>query len=114
MAEAAPEPEKLRFLTPEKCFAVREQYGTPCYVYDEASLRSRAQKATSFPNAYGLHARFAMKAAPNAAILKVFHELGMWIDASSGFEVGRALSVGFEPEKISLSTQELSPGRVCH
>ena len=76
-------------------------------MYDEASLRSRAEKATSFPNAYGLHARFAMKAAPNAAILNVFQEAGMWIDASSGYEVGRALSAGFEPEKISLSTQEL-------
>eukprot|EP01047_Picozoa_sp_COSAG01_P140791 COSAG01_NODE_71743_length_255_cov_0.570513_1_plen_60_part_10 len=60
-------------------------------MYDEASLRSRAEKATSFPNAYGLHARFAMKAAPNAAILNVFKEAGMWIDASSGYEVGRAL-----------------------
>lgn len=106
---APPEPEKLRFLTPEKCFAVREQFGTPCYVYDEASLRSRAEKALSFPNAYGLHARFAMKAAPNAAILKIFHELGMWIDASSGFEVARALAAGFEPEKICISAQELPP-----
>jgi diaminopimelate decarboxylase len=31
----------------------------------------------------------------------------MWIDASSGYEVGRAIEAGFEPEKISLSTQEL-------
>lgn len=140
--EAEPQKEELRFLTAEKCFEVREKFGTPCYVYDEASLRAQAQKAVvrkahaslsrltlarrqaevlfmltgvcvwvvwvqAFPNAYGLHARFAMKAAPNAAILKVFYEAGMWIDASSGHEVARALSAGFEPEKISLSTQEL-------
>ena len=48
-----------------------------------------------------------MKAAPNAAILKIFKQAGMWIDASSGYEVTRALQAGFEPEKISLSTQEL-------
>lgn len=105
--EAEPQKETLRFLTPEKCFEVREKFGSPCYVYDEASLRAQAAKAVAFPNAYGLHARFAMKAAPNAAILKVFYEAGMWIDASSGYEVGRALAAGFEPEKISLSTQEL-------
>jgi diaminopimelate decarboxylase len=103
----APKQETLRFLTPEKCFAVREQFGTPCYVYDEASLKAQAEKAVAFPTAFGLHARFAMKAAPNAAILKVFYDVGMWIDASSGHEVARALSAGFEPHKISLSSQEL-------
>ena len=82
----APKQETLRFLTPEKCFAVREQFGTPCYVYDEASLKAQAEKAVAFPTAFGLHARFAMKAAPNAAILKVFYDVGMWIDASSGPE----------------------------
>ena len=65
--EAEPQKETLRFLTPEKCFEVREKFGSPCYVYDEASLRAQAAKAVAFPNAYGLHARFAMKAAPNAA-----------------------------------------------
>ena len=49
MAEEAEAPaqEVLRFLTPEACFKVREQYGTPCYVYDEASLRAQAQKAVA-------------------------------------------------------------------
>jgi hypothetical protein len=45
--------EQLRFLTPEKALQVREGFGSPCYVYDEASLRENAAKATAFPNAYG-------------------------------------------------------------
>merc|ERR1712137_41549 len=48
-----------------------------------------------------------MKACPNAAILKYFHSRGIHIDASSGFEVKRAMSAGIPPENISLSTQEL-------
>ena len=67
---------------------MREQFGTPCYVYDEASLVANAEAAVGtdthnnhselpacplsrlpsvwsgclgFPNAFGLHARFAMK-----------------------------------------------------
>merc|ERR1712238_545339 len=48
-----------------------------------------------------------MKASPNGSILKIFNQKGIHIDASSGFEVRRALSVGIPPENISLSTQEL-------
>ena len=48
-----------------------------------------------------------MKAAPNAAILGLFDQQGLQIDASSGYEVRRALAAGIAVEKISLSTQEL-------
>eukprot|EP00929_Paragymnodinium_shiwhaense_P059825 TRINITY_DN2992_c0_g3_i4.p1 TRINITY_DN2992_c0_g3~~TRINITY_DN2992_c0_g3_i4.p1 ORF type:complete len:717 (-),score=208.90 TRINITY_DN2992_c0_g3_i4:384-2534(-) len=100
-------PDALRFLTPESARAIKEQFGTPTYVYDEKLLRDAAAKATNFPNAYGLTARFAMKAAPNKAILQLFDACGMHIDASSGYEVQRAVAAGVAPHKISLSTQEL-------
>lgn len=81
--------------------------GTPVYVYDESVLRSQARAALAFPRAYGLTVRYAMKACSNAAILEIFQQEGLHIDASSGFEVHRALRAGVAPEKISLSTQEL-------
>jgi diaminopimelate decarboxylase len=40
-------------------------------VYDMATLKDSALKALGFPNAFGLTVRYAMKASPNAAILKV-------------------------------------------
>jgi diaminopimelate decarboxylase len=43
----------------------------------------------AFPNAFGLTVRYAMKASPNAAILKVLRKAGLNIDASSGYEVRR-------------------------
>jgi diaminopimelate decarboxylase len=61
----------------------------------------------AFPNAFGLTVRFAMKACPNAAILKLFANLGLHFDASSGFEVRRALAAGIPASRISLSAQEL-------
>jgi diaminopimelate decarboxylase len=48
-----------------------------------------------------------MKAAPNAAILKLFSNAGLHIDASSGHEVRRAMAAGISADKISLSAQEL-------
>lgn len=99
--------EGLKFLTPEAVSAVRKQFGTPVYVYDAAGLQQSARQALAFPNAYGLTVRFAMKACPNAAHLRLFHSLGLHIDASSGHEVERALRAGVPAANISLSSQEL-------
>lgn len=102
----APKLEALRFLSPDKARQIANSFGTPCYVYDEAMLRRNAATATSFPNAFGLTARFAMKALPNAAVLQTFERAGMHIDASSGFECRRAMAAGLAAEKMSLSSQE--------
>lgn len=77
------------------------------YVYDEASLVAQAKKALGFPNAFGLTVRFAMKAASNRAILRLFNSLGLHIDASSAYEVERAMLAGIPADHISLSSQQL-------
>jgi diaminopimelate decarboxylase len=41
-------------------------------VYDLKTLAANADTALAFPHAYGLTARFAMKASPNKAILQLF------------------------------------------
>ena len=99
--------EKLRFLTAEQVQLIKAEYGTPAYVYDEATLKRQALSALDFPHAYGLTVRFAMKALPNAAVLQTFDRLGLHVDASSGFEVRRAIAAGVAAERISLSSQEI-------
>ncbi len=93
------------FLTPAQAAEVRDRFGTPCYVYDRATLEAQARTALAFPNAFGLTLRFAMKANPNHAILALFRSLGLHIDASSDHEVERALRVGFAPGHIQLTSQ---------
>ena len=102
MASGGDDVETLRFLTPKDCVAVKEKFGTPTYVYDLARLQEQATKAKAFPNAFGLTVRYAMKASPNAAILKVFRKAGLHIDASSGYEVHRAVKAGFQYDQLSL------------
>jgi diaminopimelate decarboxylase len=99
--------ETLRFLTPAQAAEVRKSFGTPAFVYSETALRRSAAACLAFPNAFGLTVRFAMKACSNAAVLRLFDSLGLHFDASSGWEVERALRAGIAPAKISLSTQEL-------
>ena len=96
------------FLTPElakKCVDVAG--GTPLYAYSMDKLNEAANACLAFPNAYGLTVRYAMKALPNAAILQFFNSKNIHIDASSGYEIRRAISAGIDPTHISLSTQEL-------
>ena len=95
------------FLPPAIAQKVAAEQGTPCYVYSQATLEAQGKAMLAFPNAYGLTVRFAMKACPNAAILKLFAQLGLHFDASSGFEVRRALAAGIPAARISLSAQEL-------
>ena len=96
-----------RFLDYTSAHAVAQNFGTPVYVYDQKTLEANAAAVLAFPNAFGLTARYAMKASPNAAILKIFAQAGLHIDASSGHEVHRAMAAGIAAEKISLSAQEL-------
>ncbi len=97
-------PRFLEYIAARK---IADDFGTPVYVYDEASLQANAAAALSFPHAFGLSVRYAMKSSPNASILKLFNKAGLSIDASSGYEVRRALAAGIPAENISLSTQEL-------
>ena len=102
-------PQKSVFLTPETAkTCVEVAGGTPLYAYSLEQLTKAADSCLAFPNAFGLTVRFAMKACPNASILKFFSSKGIHVDASSGYEARRAIyRAGIPPEHISLSTQEL-------
>jgi diaminopimelate decarboxylase len=93
------------FLTPEQAAEVRERFGTPCYVYDQTLLEAAARRALAFPAPYGFTLRYAMKANPSLGVLTVFRELGLHIDASSDFEVERAMRAGFAPHQVQLTSQ---------
>lgn len=93
------------FLTPEQAAEVRERFGTPCYVYDHATLEAAARRALAFPAPYGFTLRYAMKANPSRGILELFRRLGLHIDASSDHEVERALRAGFPGKCIQLTSQ---------
>ena len=97
----------MLFLQHDQIRELRAEYGTPLYVYDQSSLEKTAQEILDFPRAYGFTARYAMKALPTAAIVRLMNQLGLHIDASSGFEAERALMAGVKPDEIQISAQEL-------
>ncbi len=99
--------EQFAFLTLEQVQRIQREFGTPVFVYDERTLKRQTSAVLGFPNAYGLTARYAMKACPTAAIIQVLHQAGLQIDASSGFEAQRAMLAGVPPGHIQLTAQQL-------
>ena len=97
----------MRFLNESLIELIRERFGTPVYVYDQRELEAAADRVLAFPAPGRFVGRFAMKALPTAAVLRILDARGLHVDASSGFEAERALRAGIAPEKIQITAQEL-------
>lgn len=99
--------EKLNFLTKDQAQFIAKNFTLPVYVYSEEKLRKQARNVFDFPSAFWLKVRYAMKANPNINILKIFNNMGIWIDASSDCEARRALNAWVLAEYIQLTSQRL-------
>ncbi len=99
--------EKLAFLIESQVRDIQREFGTPVYVYDQLTLERQAKSVLNFPNPFGLIGRFAMKALPNAAVIRILNRAGLHIDASSGYEAERAMRAGVPADQIQLTTQQL-------
>lgn len=95
----------LPFASDPELAALAEHYGTPLYVHHENSYRQYGAEALRAPHAFGLSVRYAMKANSHRAILQIFDSMGIGIDASSYYEVRRALAAGIAAERIQLTSQ---------
>jgi diaminopimelate decarboxylase len=89
--------------------AIAEEFGTPCYVYDEAEIRSRCR---AYRNRFGDGVAYASKAFLCTAMAKIVAEEGLHIDVASGGELFVVLNAGFAPERVvfhgnNKSTAEL-------
>ncbi len=71
------------------------QHGTPLWVYDAATIRSRVATLQQFDTV-----RFAQKANSNTHLLRLLREQGVAVDAVSLGEIERALAAGFQPGLI--------------
>ena len=95
------------FLSDDAWKELAANFGSPIYVYDAKRLQARAAEVLAFPHAFGLTARYAMKANPNASIVRLLNEAGLHLDISSGYEAQRALLAGIPANHLSISSQEL-------
>ncbi len=100
--------DKIFFLEKDKLWQVAKAYGTPLYIYSERIIHEKAAILSEMPAPYGLTVRYAAKALTTRAILQTIDKLGLHFDASSAWEARRLIAAGVDPEKILLTSQELS------
>ena len=78
------------------------EFGTPLYLFDEASLREKSQE---FKHEFGSRYAnttvvYSCKAFVNKALLMLLQEEGIGLDVVSGGELGIARSVNFPMEQV--------------
>ena len=95
------------FLNDNQVRTIRAEFGSPVYVYDQRTLETQAEAVLNFPNAFGLTARYAMKALPNSTVIRILTQKGLHIDASSGYEAERAMRAGVPGPHIMLTAQQM-------
>jgi diaminopimelate decarboxylase len=80
------------------------EFGTPLYVFDEFTLRSRiAELKTEFGKRYPNTAvYYSAKAFTSKAMLQLVKEEGLGLDVVSGGELGFARSVDFPMEQVGF------------
>ena len=84
------------------------RFGSPVFVYDEKVLHAAVTELQEMiPPSHTFTPRFALKALPTQAILRLFSSWGIHFDVSSGYEIERAKLAGIPPSHLSLSSQEL-------
>lgn len=76
--------------TPSILSALAQAHGTPLWVYDAATIRSRIAELARFDTL-----RFAQKACSNTHILRLMRAEGVVVDAVSLGEIERALAAGY-------------------
>jgi diaminopimelate decarboxylase len=80
-----------------------DRVGTPAFVYNAESIRSRYRVLDSALAAIPHRICFAVKANSNLAVLNILRELGAGVDIVSSGEMARAVAAGFTPDKIVFS-----------
>ena len=85
-----------------------ERFGTPLFVYDGDVLLERFQDLRRFITHPRLQLHYALKANFNPALLTLLRDAGCGIDAVSPGEVEYALFLGFSPEKIIYTANNMT------
>lgn len=99
---------KTNFVSTTQARDLAAAHGTPLFVYSRDVLTKQAAAMLAVPAPHGLTVRYAMKANPHDDVLKLLREQDIKIDASSGYEAARALTAGFAPADILLTSQQLA------
>jgi len=80
--------------------ALAAEYGTPLYVFDEETFRSRARAYRGAYSAPGDRVYYAAKAFTSLAVFRMAVEEGLGVDVCTGGELHAALTANVPPDEM--------------
>jgi len=104
------------FRLPDEVFEeAARRFPTPFHLYDEQGILDTAKKLNAaFSWAPHFQEYFAVKALPNPAVLKLYHQVHCGLDCSSECELLLAEMAGFSGEDIMFSANAMPPEELAH
>ena len=93
---------------PNALLKAAEAFGTPTYVYSERVIRAKCDELRKHLSEVPYRLLYAMKANSCPAVLRIMLDEGLGIDAVSPAELHLALRVGFPPERILFSANNMT------
>ncbi len=87
------------------------RYGTPLFVYDEATLRARCAEASG---AFDDGVAFASKSFLCGAMARLAHEEGLCIDVATGGELDLVLRAGVPASRVIVHGNNKLPSELEH
>ena len=93
-----------------------KEYGTPLYIYDEATIRTMAR---SFVKEFGTRyantvVAYASKAFLTKAMARIANEEGLSLDVVSGGEIAAAISAGFPAARMDFHGNNKTPDELIY
>ena len=95
-------------LTRQQIEELAERYGTPLYLYDEKTLRSRCREMRQLVSYPHFKPNYSAKANSNIELLRIIRSEGFSVDAMSSGEIVMELEAGFTPEEILFVSNNVS------
>ena len=100
------------FLTNEEIFNLIKKYGSPLYVYDEKTLRTRAREMKNLLPNKNLKVDYSVKANTNIELLKIIKDEKLHVDAMSPGELLFEKESGFNSDEILYVCNNVSEGEL--
>ena len=93
-----------------------DEYGTPVYLLDEATLRSRCRsyRAEFEQRCPGAQVLYASKAYINPALAQIFNEEGLGLDVVSGGELAVAAAANFPLGQVYFHGNNKTPDELAY
>ena len=93
-----------------------KEYGTPLYIYDEATIRTMAR---TFVKEFGTRyantvVPYASKAFLTKAMARIANEEGLSLDVVSGGEIAAAISAGFPAARMDFHGNNKTPDELIY